>query len=65
MQAGRLVGGLVECLLHHVEDVGWINGVIEFDGKDWKLMDPTFAATSSSPESFTADDDSYITKYVY
>lgn len=49
----------------YVKDVGWINGVIEFDGKDWKLMDPTFAATSSSPESFTADDDSYITKYVY
>lgn len=49
----------------YVKDVGWINGVIEFDGVSWKLMDPTFAATSSSPASFTADDDSYITKYVY
>jgi len=49
----------------YVKDVGWINGVIEFNGTDWKLMDPTFAATSNSPSSFTADDDSYITKYVY
>jgi len=49
----------------YVEGTGWINGVIEFDGQEWKLMDPTFASTSGSPESFTADDDSYITKFVY
>ena len=49
----------------YIENVGWVNGIIEFDGEDWKLMDPTFASTSKSPESFTTDDSKYITKYVY
>ena len=24
--------------------VGWVDGIIQFDGKSWKLMDPTFAS---------------------
>ena len=27
------------------EESGWMNSVIHFDGKTWKLMDPTFAST--------------------
>ena len=27
----------------YIKDIGWINGMIEFDGKSWSLMDPTFA----------------------
>lgn len=49
----------------YIQNVGWVNGIIEFDGSDWKLMDPTFASTSKSPESFTTEDSKYITKYVY
>lgn len=49
----------------YIKNVGWVNGIIEFDGSNWRLMDPTFASTSKSPESFTTDDDRYITKYVY
>lgn len=49
----------------YLEDIGWINGIIEFDGVDWKLMDPTFASTSGSPKNFTSEDAKYITKYVY
>lgn len=49
----------------HTDETGWINGIIEFDGEDWKLMDPTFASTSKSPEDFIANDTDYITKYVY
>ena len=33
----------------YIKDKGWVNGIIEFDGNDWKLMDPTFASTSSDP----------------
>lgn len=49
----------------YIQDIGWINGIIEFDGKEWNLMDPTFASTSSSPTKFITDNSKYITKYVY
>ena len=49
----------------HIKDSGWINGIIEFDGKNWELLDPTFAATSSSPKDFIPENSKYITKYVY
>lgn len=49
----------------YIHDKGWVNGIIEFDGKDWKLMDPTFASTSSDPKDFVTEADDYVTKYVY
>ena len=49
----------------YIENVGWVNGIIEFDGKEWNLMDPTFASTSGSPMNFISENDKYITKYVY
>jgi len=49
----------------YIEDIGWINGIIEFDGKEWMLMDPTFASTSKSPMDFITENDKYTTKYVY
>jgi transglutaminase-like putative cysteine protease len=49
----------------YTKETGWINGIIEFDGKDWKMLDPTFASTSKDPESFTTENSKYTTKYVY
>lgn len=49
----------------YLEEHGWINGIIEFDGTDWKLMDPTFASSSKKPQDFIMDTDKYTTKYVY
>lgn len=51
----------------YITDIGWINGIIEFDGKDWTIMDPTFAASSSEQEvkDFIGDGHNYMTKYVY
>lgn len=49
----------------YIEDIGWINGIIEFDGTTWNLMDPTFASTSKSPSDFITEDSKYLTKYVY
>ena len=50
-----------------VKDKGWINGMIKFDGTGWTLMDPTFAANSTSKElkKFIGDGDNYTTKYIY
>lgn len=49
----------------YIKDVGWVNGIIEFDGSKWNLMDPTFASTSKSPQKFITENDKYITKYLY
>lgn len=51
----------------YIKDVGWINGIMEFDGTDWTLMDPTFATTSSEKDlkNFIGDGSNYKTKYIY
>lgn len=49
----------------YISDKGWMNGIIQFDGNEWKLLDPTFASTSDSPKEFLTNTDEYITKYVY
>ena len=51
----------------YIKDQGWINGFIEFDGVDWTLMDPTFAANAGTKKlkSFIGDGNNYTTKYIY
>ena len=49
----------------YIKEVGWVNGIIEFDGSAWNLMDPTFASTSKSPKDFITENSKYLTKYVY
>lgn len=50
------------------KDKGWINAAIYFDGKNWKLMDPTFASTanqSSEIMKYIGDGSHYTAKYLY
>lgn len=51
----------------YIDKAGWVNGILEFDGSDWTLMDPTFAATSSEKDlkNFIGDGSNYKTKYIY
>lgn len=51
----------------YIEDVGWVNGIIQFDGTDWELMDPTFGASTGSKKlkKFIGDGDNYTVKYIY
>ena len=51
----------------YINGVGWVNGLIEFDGVDWSLMDPTFTASNGSEflKSFIGDGDNYTLKYIY
>lgn len=51
----------------YITDVGWVNGIVQFDGKDWVLMDPTFAANTSEKElkKFIGDGSNYLVKYIY
>lgn len=50
------------------EREGWIEATIYFDGRQWKLMDPTFASGSGSSESilqYIGNGDNYKAKYQY
>lgn len=51
----------------YVENQGWVNGIIQFDGQSWSIMDPTFAANSSEKnlKNFIGDGSNYVTKYIY
>ena len=52
----------------YTKDQGWIGGVIQFDGTNWTLIDPTLAANSkdsSAIKSYIGDGSSYMTKYMY
>lgn len=47
----------------YTKETGWVNGIIEFDGKNWELMDPTFASSSKSPKNFTSENSKYTTNF--
>ncbi len=65
----RLVIGYVGEVYHawisvHTEETGWIENIIEFDGTQWKLMDPTFT-DGGTDSSFIGDGENYAEKYIY
>lgn len=51
----------------YAAEKGWINGIIEFDGTNWSLMDPTFSANTEREElkRFIGDGSNYLLKYTY
>lgn len=49
----------------YIDEIGWVDNVIQFDGKSWSLIDPTLAA-SNDPEAvrdYIGDGTNYIVKY--
>jgi hypothetical protein len=52
----------------YTDEAGWIKNAVQFDGKKWTLMDPTFVSTSNSANAvkqFVGEGNSYSQKYVY
>lgn len=51
----------------YIDEKGWVNGIVQFDGTSWQLMDPTFGSTTAEDvlRNYIAEDDSYIVKYIY
>lgn len=51
----------------YLTEIGWVDNVIEFDGKNWSLMDPTLAANNSdsSVKEYVGDGSNYTVKYSY
>lgn len=62
--AGETYHAWISC---YVDEVGWIDNIIEFNGENWSLMDPTLAAnnSSSSVQEYIGDGSKYIVKYTY
>ena len=45
-------GGLYHAWVNvYIDNVGWVDNFIYFDGHDWSLMDPTFASSGGQSES--------------
>lgn len=67
LEVGYVSGGTYHAWISvYIKDIGWVNGVIYFDGKNWKLMDPTFASNGSADVvSFIGNGDNYKRQYVY
>lgn len=52
----------------YIHNIGWIDDFIEFDGKNWSMMDPTLISDSqnnSKIKEFIKNQDNYMTKYLY
>lgn len=51
----------------YLTEIGWVDNIIEFDGKSWSLMDPTLAANNSSKSvaKYIGDGSNYTVKYSY
>lgn len=51
----------------YLKESGWVNNIIEFDGKSWSLMDPTLAANNSGKavKKYIGDGSNYTEKYSY
>lgn len=62
--AGEIYHAWISC---HVDEIGWVDNIIEFNGENWSLMDPTLAANNSSTavQEYIGDGSTYVVKYTY
>lgn len=69
LEVGYVSGGIYHAWISiYTTETGWINGLIQFDGNSWKLLDPTFASSgnqSSSIMQFIGNGSNYQLKYCY
>jgi transglutaminase-like putative cysteine protease len=64
MEVGYVSGGVYHAWLStYIKDVGWVNGVIQFNGKNWTLMDPTFASGGNT--KYVGNGSNYSISYMY
>ena len=52
----------------YISEVGWVDNIIQFDGKSWSMMDPTFAANSEGNKKileYIGDGNNYTVKFSY
>lgn len=60
---GELYHAWISCYL---EESGWVDKIIEFDGNSWTMMDPTMAASGGTKEvQRLEEEEGYTVKYLY
>lgn len=62
--AGEVYHAWISC---YVDEIGWVDNIISFDGENWSLIDPTLGANnnSSAVEEYIGDGSNYLIKYTY
>lgn len=69
LEVGYVSGGTYHSWISvYINGVGWVDNLIYFDGKNWKMMDPTFASSgkqNSDVMKFIGDGKNYSMQYVY
>ncbi|MBT9777551.1 transglutaminase domain-containing protein [Clostridium sp. MCC353] len=69
----KLVVGYTGSVYHawvnvYIDNVGWVDGMIFFDGHDWQLMDPTFASSAKQSKEimeYIGNASNYQAKFLY
>lgn len=69
----KLVVGYTGSVYHawvnvYIDNVGWVDGMIFFDGHDWQLMDPTFASSGKQSKEimeYIGNASNYQAKFLY
>lgn len=51
----------------YIDDKGWVDDIIQFNGNTWQIMDPNLAATNDSAavKKYIGDGSHYVVKYTY
>lgn len=69
MEVGYISTGTYHAWISvYLQQSGWVNGIIQFDGNQWKLMDPTIAAGNNGNAGSMAyinNTSNYKKSYVY
>ena len=49
----------------YIDDKGWVDDIIQFNGNTWQIMDPTLAATNDSAavKKYVGDGSHYVVKF--
>ncbi len=51
----------------YIESIGWVKNAVEFNGNEWKMMDPTFASALGNEQNisdYIGDGSNYVLQYV-
>ncbi len=62
--AGETYHAWISC---YVDEIGWVDDIIQFDGSSWTMMDPTLAASNAKNKvkDYLQDESHYHIKYLY
>ncbi|MDO5345679.1 MAG: transglutaminase-like domain-containing protein [Lachnospiraceae bacterium] len=67
LNIGYLTGDIYHAWISvYLDETGWVENLVQFNGADWEMMDPTVASSAGNQEAknMASDDANYIVRYV-